>query len=953
MAMLVLILRKMLNNRWLVGSLFLGLVITVSLVSSIPTYTSSILQKLLTKELEQYQINNERFPGEFSYSISFSDENDKDRKAEALETLENYDDQLTHSPEIPILADVSILSTDPLKITHKDIDNYDSSSEKYGRITSMSDLEDHIEITDGRLPSAEADGDIYEVLVPENALEEREMVLDTVFTAGEGDRQVSVKPVGTFAAKSENDPYWISPPSRYSEHFLLPEALFREDFLNGEDDWLANARFYTGYDYYALKGSNIGSILNLENDIRAFASESINSGMLIVSFPIKDILASYTSQSSQLTTMLWSLNVPILIMLAIYLFMVSRLIIDRQLNEIAVLRSRGAKRLQILLIYLIESSLLGALALIIGPYVGLFFVKVLGASNGFLNFVQRSALEVNVSQESFLYALWAVLACIVMIMIPVMQATSQNIVSHKRESARMTGTAVWHKFFLDIVLLLLAWYGWYSYQKRQQELLTISGDAGALSIDPFLFFVPAMFIIGFGLFCLRIYPWLMRGIYYLGKKYWSLSLYSTLLQVSRSSRQYQFLMLFLVMTIAIGVFSASAARTINNNLEEQVRYENGADVAMQVKWDSNESTVAAGPNPGEGGEGGAETFQEPAAVTYAEPPFSPVTKLRGVEHATKVFQKENVTAEAKGKSNYSAQLMGIEPKEFGETAWFQSALLPHHWYSYLNLLAKEPSSVLISDTLASQLGVTEGDYLSLQWNTSQQAEFVIYGIIDYWPAFNPLKQGDDEQDPSLIVANLPYIQNMMGLEPYKVWLDLDPDAPREPFYEDIQEQNIPVLAMDDVYPKLLELKNSAFLLGLNGTLTLGFLISILITFIGFLLYWVLTLKSRILQYGIYRAIGIPLNQLVGILTWEQLLTSGMACILGIAIGGLTSQLFVPLFQLSFDAREQVPPFRVIFDVSDELKIYGFIVFMLVIGLSILMILLKRIRVHQAIKLGED
>src|SRR5690606_41545894 len=46
-----------------------------------------------------------------------------------------------------------------------------------------------------------------------------------------------------------------------------------------------------------------------------------------------------------------------------------------------------------------------------------------------------------------------------------------------------------------------------------------------------------------------IYPWILMGIYKIGERFWPVSLYSTFLQVSRSSRQYQFLMLFLVMTI--------------------------------------------------------------------------------------------------------------------------------------------------------------------------------------------------------------------------------------------------------------------------------------------------------------------------------------------------------------------------------------------------------------------
>src|SRR5699024_7433949 len=126
-------------------------------------------------------------------------------------------------------------------------------------------------------------------------------------------------------------------------------------------------------------------------------------------------------------TMLWSLNIPVLIMLAIYLFMISRLIIERQLTEIAVLSSRGASRLQILMIYFIEVSILGLLAFIIGPYIGLELCKLLGASDGFLEFIQRSALPVKLSSKAYYYAVLAVIASIIMIMVPVYTASDRSI----------------------------------------------------------------------------------------------------------------------------------------------------------------------------------------------------------------------------------------------------------------------------------------------------------------------------------------------------------------------------------------------------------------------------------------------------------------------------------------------------------------------------------------------
>jgi putative ABC transport system permease protein len=136
-------------------------------------------------------------------------------------------------------------------------------------------------------------------------------------------------------------------------------------------------------------------------------------------------------------------------------------------------------------------------------------------------------------------------------------------------------------------------------------------------------------------------------------------------------------------------------------------------------------------------------------------------------------------------------------------------------------------------------------------------------------------------------------------------------------------------------------------------MTLGFLISIVICFFGFLLYWILSLSSRILQLGILRAMGISFRQLIGMLTTEQLLTSGAAIIIGVICGMVASNLFVPLFQLSFDPSQQVPPFEVIHDPVDTTRLYAIVTVMIGLGLFILGYMLSRIKIHQAVKLGED
>jgi len=232
--------------------------------------------------------------------------------------------------------------------------------------------------------------------------------------------------------------------------------------------------------------------------------------------------------------------------------------------------------------------------------------------------------------------------------------------------------------------------------------------------------------------------------------------------------------------------------------------------------------------------------------------------------------------------------------------------------------------------------------------------FIVYGIIPFFPTYNPNPQAVKTPPPVLVVGNLEYIQNNLALEPYQVWLKLNPEIEsRKLLFDGILEKVIPVVSIIDTRGELIDAKNDPFQLAINGVMTLGFVISILITFIGFLLYWILSMRSRTLQFGILRAMGISFSQLISMLTAEQILTSGAAIAIGIVTGNYASQLFVPFFQISYNMVSQVPPFQVSFDPNDFIKIYVVISFMMLLGLLILGYLLSRIKIHQAVKLGED
>jgi putative ABC transport system permease protein len=298
-------------------------------------------------------------------------------------------------------------------------------------------------------------------------------------------------------------------------------------------------------------------------------------------------------------------------------------------------------------------------------------------------------------------------------------------------------------------------------------------------------------------------------------------------------------------------------------------------------------------------------------------------------------------------------MLAIKPSEFGKTATFDTSLLPHHWYNYLNLMSDSPSAVLASSAFKKQLKAKEGDIINISYGKRKSLDCIIYAFVDYWPSLNPNRKLDKNPAPFFIVSNLDYVQNVRSLEPYQIWIKKKPDVSNNVIYNAMTNKKIELTMCNDMNEQLVKKKNDPFLQGTNGSLSLGFIITIIICIIGFLTYWIMSIKKRVLQFGIFRAMGLTLKNIIEMIACEQLMVTGSAVLGGIFIGGLTSKIFVPLLQIVYSAEDQVPPFRVVTYLSDYTRMFVIFALMLLVCFTVLSRFVKKINIGQALKLGED
>ncbi|RXZ77084.1 ABC transporter permease [Paenibacillaceae bacterium] len=956
--------RKMWNTRWLTLSTLAGLVMAVAFATSIPMYADGSLKRVVAQTLQEKSDGLPAGSLLMRYQATGGNQTDLTSLANVRKYINDEVPALIGFNHQTFVENMSIRSTE---ISPEDPTKVDASRKRQMSITTMSGLTDQTEMMQGRWfeNKAGADG-LIEAVIMEEAMYRSDVHIGDIFeypVYGGLNLTLKVKIVGAYKPLNDTDPFWYQGLEGMMNSLQISEEVFRTQLLEKMKVPLHTANWYYAFDLREIQTSQLAPLSRTLDRLNVVLYQQLKDTRVELSFA--SLLSEFKQQSLQLTTLLFTLAAPMIAMVFYFIAMNARQSLDKQRSDIAVLRSRGAGTFQIIWIYLLEGLLLGGVAFALGPMLGWFMAKSIGSANGFLTFVDRKSIPVGFSNEAIIAGAAAILLALLATVVPAIMYARSSIVNYKQQLARSDRRPFWQRWFLDVALLGVAGYGWYMFNERQMISFQTGMTTDQLNVQPFLFFVPAIAIFAMGLCFLRIFPWLLWLFNKLGKKFLPVPLFLTLTQLSRSSRSYYPLMILLILTLGLGVYNASAARTIDLNSTERTLYKYGTDVIIKTVWEGTPEMPKpnSGGNPGGGNGGGGNgggggggnpgggnpggpggAPQTPTRVNFNEPPFEVFNTLDGVEAAARVLQtKANVVIS--GKSIGQGNIMGIDNLPFSKVAWLPRELFPSHPYLYLNALGLYEHAAIIPAGVAKKYQLEVGDAVSASFSEGM-VEFVVVGILPYWPSLYP-------DNAPFIIANLDYIFDQLPMIPYEVWLKMEEHAKTGPIMEELTKKGIELASVDDVRIELSTQSKHPTRGGVFGILSLGFLVSVVVSLAGYILYWFFNLSGRVVQFGVLRAMGLSKKQLTGMLLLEQVFTAGLSIGLGILIGKLASVLFLPFLQTAENVAGSVPPFRVVFDSKDTTQLYYVVGFMMLAGASLLLLHIRRLRVHQAVKMGEE
>lgn len=941
--------KNIVNNWRLEASLLLGLSVGVAVVTAIPIYTSASLQDAF---LRRWVASSEGRP---PYGVMVSHWARRGGPTITFQQYQDLDEYLHENVEeligLPHMhyseaGGLGINRFEPVR------EGLQPPESPFADIVFMKGVQERATIVDGRWYSEEPTGDVVEAVVDISTLEALNLLVGEKYTywypAPEGqldDIPVTLRVVGTFRPLEEQmrHPEWIyAPPFEHtffvSKKTFLTELVQERELTEGNWDW------YWVFDHQKVRVHQLPKLAAALAKLETAAAQIMPETRLWNS--PQRTFEYYSETARGISLFLGALSVPILGMVFYYIILTAGLTVSRRRSEIAMLRSRGASALQVVLSFLIEWLLLGGAAFVIGPFIGLNIARVMGASAGFLSFVDRRALPVSVVPDAYRYGAYAMGLAVLACLLPAVAASRFSIVTFKQDIVRSRRTPLWERFLADFLLLGAAYYG---YRGLTQQKLMLAAqqsaqgkEAIAMLMDPMLFFVPVVFLLGAGLLTLRLFPYVMRLLAWITARLGGVCWPLTARQLARSSRQYTPLLLLLIVTVSLGIYAAAAARTLSKNFEDRIMYNAGADAVLTEQWTL---PTASDPDDFFGGFGGGEEGSEgPPEPLIFEPPFFVHHEMPGVQGAARVLTR-NVNIQVGGNYKGQGQMMAIVPREFADVVWFRDDLTAGHFFTYLNYLTRFGEGALLSRQFMEDNHLNPGDWITLMMK-NQPIDVYVVAAIDLWPTLYP------EKGP-MVVVNLSHVQQVTTLEPYAVWLKMERGAPLPEVVDGLREKGVWVTSTTDSRLQIIEGRREPHRMGFFGILSIGFLVSVGVTIMGFFLFTFLSLRARMLHFGVLRAIGLSIRQLTTMLALEQVFSLGLGLVVGTFLGQTVSKYFLPFLEQNAEFKESIPQFLIVVEQADLIKIYTVLLSMLLAGVLGLAVVLFRMRLADAVKLGEE
>ncbi|HEU0028049.1 MAG TPA: FtsX-like permease family protein [Ktedonobacterales bacterium] len=841
---------------------------------------------------------------------------------------------------------------------------------------SYTDAAPHMTLYAGRLPQPTPHGAPPEVAVTPK-LNAKPGELLTIADGVNTKRTLVVKVVGVWYPKDEFDPFWngrgfqtvfptppaTTPPPVFPVLFdraAFEQTLSFKPASPGEPAIGLTAHYVWFVNASAVTADNVSEIATDVKELRNGLNGNVlgAGGVRGVSLTTRlgDILSQGQTLFGLLRLPLYSVAAQLALMALLFVMTMAGMLIESQGGVIATLRSRGASMTQMLVGYIAQGAGLAALALVVGPLLamalGLFVIITFVPASHIAGFtltpeaVLREAPWRQALQPALLGAGLGLLAVIV----SAWQASRTDVLAYRRRQGRMDRPPFWQRYYLDLALAALVIAGYLQLASfgalGTRALLASVGAASGFDLVQTL--TPALTMVVGALLILRASPWLLRlGAWIAGRGRRATGMLA-FSQLARASGMFNRLTLLLALSVGVGLFALTFQTTVARSSLDEAYYLTGADERVVIKPE----------------EEGTQTT-EPYRAAFA--------KMPGVRAVTPLYRSYGLTSSDLDSQN--VDMVGVDPGDFARVAAWRPDYAAQSLPALMAALkgseqgksagdTEHPMGALVNSTLAQALSLHVGSKFALaprESLTSHPIQFIVVGMIADFPTmYNNYPDGymvTDINDYLAALAN-PYLAGYPINGPNEFLLTTTPDAKAAAARATaLTDPNFYVDSTLDARQLAAAYQSDPLAAGMTGLLLAGTALAALMALVALVSQAGMAARQRATQFAVLRTLGMGDSQLLRMLLSEQTVIYITGALGGIALSALLAAAALPF--LAFSSASYQPPELGVPAPRLAVNLNGSVVFLLALfamfalALAIAGLVARSSGLGQALRVGED
>ena len=790
----------------------------------------------------------------------------------------------------------------------------------------------HVSVVSGRLPQPQSSG-VEIALTPETAAALQVQVgsvitltLSLLNLPSPSPGQVSfydlpVQVVGFFTPGA-NDLFWHGETFQPNPHPKLtqyPALMSSETFLasltqmaatlgSGEVIFLEkpDLRWYYHLDASRMKSDALDDLIDrltttqiqLPNDPRVteYAYAPQLSGATLESFGAPSLLERYRDRLLVARIPIGMLLLQVLALACFFVSMVATLLIDAQAEAIALLRSRGARRRQILGAFVAQSLGLSLLACLTGPVLAVALVYVLGrqtlapASQTALHLITDHPFQAAFGLRWF--ALVAAGGALLALLMAVRGAANRDILALRQEQARSTHRPLWQRLYLDLAAALVALTG-YGLSSYVAQAGVVDARVTQLILSPLALVAPLFLALAGILLFPRLFPWLLARLSRRVARQSGAAPVLALAQMARAPQQALRLILLLTLAISFAGVTLVLTASQSQQMRNMAAYQVGADFSGGLP-----PAPACLSSEGLPRRVTCPTLAQQAALYRMIP---------GITAATIGYAADAVS------ETIPVKIRAVDPASFAQAAiWSEQdaaeplAALMASLVAHRSLQGHVIPAIVDAQTW-NALHLRVGAMFSLDVPTGTQGEvpftslFLVLSEVHHLPTVNDSLDSTSDYTPpgGILVDEVTYAAHYQQASQTRlprnyVWLRTSDDPLLlAGVRAALTSGPLRLEALNDHRALVANAQQDPLYLDLIGVLTMGAAMSVLLALVGSLLTSWLSARMRLKSFALLRALGSTPRQIASVLFWEQGLVYLTALGLGALFGAFLVMTLVP------------------------------------------------------------